>query len=422
MVTKNLIRRIKAREIIDSNGNPTVQAELETDFEVFLTSVPSGASRGKYEAIELRDKGKRYQGKGVLKAVNNINKIIAPKIKGKKVILQKEIDALMIGLDGTRNKSKLGANAILAVSMAVCRAGASTQKLDLWQYINKLAKIGKPKQPSPSILMIEGGVHAGNNLDIQEFMIISQAGSYKEKIRRITEVYYTLSSILKKEYGKTATNVGFEGGFVPSLKNNQEAIKLIVKAVNRAGHKNKIKLVLDIAASSFYSRGLYKFEGKSFTRKKLLAFYCSLLKKYPIVSLEDPFDQEDWQGWKMLMSSLRSSSASLGRQAKVFIIGDDLTVTNKERLKKAMKEGCINAIVIKPNQIGTVTETIETAKYAVEHGLKLMVSQRGGDTCDDFIADLAVGIRADFIKSGALSRGERVAKYNRLLRIEEEIE
>jgi len=406
------IKSIKAREILDSRGDPTVEVDLITDCCVFQDSVPSGASKGKYEAVELRDGSKRYGGKGVLKAVSNINKIIAPKLIGKDPTRQKEIDDLMIKLDGTKNKSKLGANAILAVSMVVCRAGAAAKKIPLWQYIAQISGTKKTKLPTPLMLLLEGGLHAGNKLNIQEFMIAPSVGAYKEKLRIGVEVYHALESILKKKYGEGATNVGLEGGFAAQIKKTEEALNLMTEAIEKAGYKNKIKITLDVAASSFYKNGNYKFEGTVFSKEKLLNFYFEIIKKYPIISIEDPFSERDWEGFKEITKAVGN---------KIKIIGDDLLVTNIEKIKKAVAGNFCNGLLLKLNQIGTVSETIEAAKYAIQNEWRVVVSQRGGETCDTFYADLCVGLGTGWIKTGAPTRGERVAKYNRLLEIEEEI-
>jgi len=403
-----MINNIKAREILDSKGNPTIAVELETQKGVFGAQVPSGTSEGKYEAVEVRDGGKRYQGRGVLKAVKNVNEIIAPKLKGKNPTKQKEIDELMIKLDATENKSKLGANAILAVSIAVCRAGAAAEDISLWKYISQIAKT-KPALPAPSLLLIEGGLHAGNNLDFQEFMIVPLANSFAEKLRIATEIYNTLGSILEKVYGQIATNVGYEGGFAPPISSTQEALNLITKA---AKDYQDTKIGLDCAVSHLYKDNKYQLEGTIFTKEGLLTFYQDLIDKYPIVFLEDPFSEEDWQGFQEI-------TKKLGK--KITIVGDDLLTTNVKRIKEAQDKKACNGAVIKPDQIGTVSETLEAVKLAKSYDWKIMVSHRSGDTCDDFIADLAVGIKADFIKAGAPARGERVAKYNRLLKIEDEL-
>jgi len=391
------IKSLKAREILDSRGNPTVEVELNG---LFLSSVPSGASVGKYEAKELRDKGKRYAGKGVLKAVKNINEIIAPKIKGKNVLDQKGIDKFLIGLDGTKNKARLGANALLPVSMAVCRAGAEAKGIPLWKHIGSRSK-GFPR---PCFNIINGGVHAENDLDIQEFMIIPWLSSFSKSLQAGSEIYHSLGDILSKKFGVLA--VGDEGGFAPPLRSTGQALDFIFQAINLAGYKNKVKIGLDIAASELYSKGRYKIEGKPLKREKLVDYYLSLVKKYPIVFLEDPFDQDDWKGFNLLSKT------------GVLIIGDDLLVTNVERIKKAFDQRACKGLLLKMNQIGTVSEAIEAAKLAKSFGWKIIVSHRSGETCDDFIADLAVGISAEYIKTGAPVQGERIAKYNRLLRIE----
>lgn len=406
------IKSIKAREILDSKGNPTVEVDLVTDSGFFQASVPSGVSKGKYEAVELRDGGTRYGGKGVLNAVNNVNEIIAPKLLGKEVTKQKEIDESMRELDGTENKSKLGTNAILAVSMATCRAGAKSENLPLWRYIAKISEIKNPILPTPCLLSIEGGLHAGNKLDFQEFMIAPEADSYKAKLRKGVEIYHMLSSILKQKYGESATNVGDEGGFAAPLGKTEEALDLIMDAISGADYKNEIKIVLDAAASSFYKDDVYQLEGNILRKNQLLDFYQKILERYPIESIEDPFSEEDLEGFKDMTERFGKN---------VIIIGDDLLVTNLERIKKALKEKLCNGLLLKLNQIGTVTETIEAGKYAMKNGWRVMVSHRAGETCDSFLADLTVGIGCGWVKSGAPARGERVAKYNRLLEIEEEI-
>ena len=410
------IKKILAREILDSRGNPTIEVNLSSDYGTFQASIPSGASKGKYEALELRDGGKRYHGMGVLKAVNNVNKVIAPKLKGKDVASQEEIDDFLIKLDGTENKSRLGANAILAVSIATCRAGAAAKGLSLWQYIRQLAEKGSPLiLPFPSVLMIEGGAHAGNELDFQEFMIIPQSGVFSQNLQIATEIYQELKKIIKEKYIDLGINVGDEGGFAPPMRVPEEALNLILSATKNLGYQNKIKIILDIAASQFYTKGAYETRIGTFTREGLLNYYLDLIQKYPILGLEDPFAEEDWEGWQRLISNPQFLIS------KPLVIGDDLLATNPKRIKEAKEKNACNAAIIKPNQIGTVTETIAAAKLAKSYGWKIIVSHRSGETRDDFISDLAVGIGADFIKAGAPARGERVAKYNRLLRIEEEI-
>ena len=415
------IHSIKAREILDSRGNPTVEVNLSTDYGISQASVPSGASKGKYEAVELRDGGKRYGGKGVLKAIKNINKIIAPKLKGKDSTQQREIDNLMIKLDGTENKSRLGANAILAVSMAVCRAGAQAKNLPLYRHINQLFRgpsSGKLTEARPLAILpcfnvIEGGAHAGNELDFQEFMIVPQGKIFSKKLQIASEIYQELKNLIKKKYIDLAINVGDEGGFAPPIKLPQEAIELILEAAKKLNYE--IKIILDVAASKFFKNGKYKMKIGVFTRDGLLRYYEKLIKNYPILGLEDPLAEDDWEGWEKLISN------SQFLISKPLVIGDDLTVTNPKRIELAQEKKACNAAIIKINQIGTVTEAIEAANLAKSYGWKIMVSHRSGETCDDFISDLAVGIGADFIKSGAPARGERVAKYNRLLKIEKEI-
>ncbi len=418
------IKSIKAREILDSKGEPTIEVELQIGLGGFFASVSSGTSKGKYEAKELRDQDKRYFGKGVLKAIRNVEEIIAPKLKGKDLREQEKIDELMIKLDGTKDKSRLGSNAILGVSMAVCRAGAAAQNQVLSQYIyeifhcNRFLPIGRNllQLPLPCFLMIEGGAHAGNELDFQEFMIIPKEKSFSKNLQIGTEIYHYLNKILEKKYGKSSTNVGMEGGFAPPLKFPEQAMDLIMEAVQKAGYTNKIGIILDVAASEFYEKK-YKTKFGVFTTENLLRYYSNLIKKYPIVGLEDPFSQDDWQGFK----ELTENCSPLINGEQFSVIGDDLTVTNPERIKKAKKEYACNGIVIKPNQIGTITETIDAIKLAKDQNWKIFIKHRSGETNDDFIADLAVGVAADGIMAGAPVRGERVAKYNRLLKIEEKI-
>jgi len=436
MEKNSKIKNIKAREILDSRGNPTIEVELETDFGVFRGSVPSGASKGKYEAVELRDGldarpsreaggpvlGKRYHGMGVLKAVKNVNEIIGPKLIGEDTVNQTKIDEILINLDGTENKAKLGANAILPVSMAVCRAAAAAKNLSLYQHINeiytgltcvKLTPVRPVSLPIPCFNVINGGAHAGNDLDVQEFMIVPQKMSFSENLQVASEIYHQLKEILEKKFGKLATNLGDEGGFAPPIRFPQEAIELILEAAKKLNYE--VKIILDVAASQFFKNGKYRMKIGVFSREGLLNYYSDLIQKYPIMGLEDPFSEDDFAGWKMLNSKF------LIPNSKFLIIGDDLTVTNPRRIKMAKEKEDCNAIILKINQIGTVTEALEAAKLAKEFGWKIIVSHRSGETNDDFISDLAVGIGADFIKAGAPARGERVAKYNRLLKIEEEL-
>jgi len=411
------IQSIGAREILDSRGNPTVEVELRTNGRVFFASVPSGASRGKFEAVELRDRGKRYFGKGVKKAVRNVNEIISKKLKGFDPTKQKEIDQALIELDGTENKSKLGANAICGVSMAVCRAGAITKKLPLYKYIRELYHLSLTTYDLPrlSFNIINGGAHAGNDLDFQEFMVCPKGKTFSENLRMGTEIYFKLKEIVSKKYGRLATNLGDEGGFAPPIKEPQEALELILRAAKDLNYENKISIFLDVAASQFSDGKKYKTHFGNFSGKELANFYLKLIKKYPIEGIEDPFAQDDFESWRNFSSNFQLPSSNF------LIIGDDLTVTNPKRIKMAKEKELCNAIIVKINQIGTVTEAIEATKLAKTFDWKIMVSHRSGETTDDFISDFAVGIDADFIKSGAPARGERVAKYNRLLKVENEI-
>jgi enolase len=411
------IESIKAREILDSRGNPTLEVEIKTRLGLFFASVPSGASKGKFEAVELRDGGKRYFGKGVKKAVKNVNEIISKKLRGFNVIRQKEIDQTLIELDGTENKSKLGANAICGVSMAVCRAGAQTKKISLYKYIRELydSRLTTYDLPRPSFNIINGGAHAGNDLDFQEFMVCPKSKRFFENLKIGAEIYYGLKEIVSKKYGKLAVNLGDEGGFAPPIKEPQEALELILKAAKELNYEHKISFFLDVAASHFFDGKKYKTRFGNFSGEGLINFYLKLIKKYPIEGIEDPFAQDDFKSWRNFNSQLTT------RNLQLMVIGDDLTVTNPKRIKMAKGGGLCNGVIIKINQIGTVSEAIEATKLAKSFGWKVMVSHRSGETTDDFIADFAVGIGSDFIKSGAPARGERVAKYNRLLQIENEI-
>ena len=393
------IKSLKAREILDSRGNKTVETVLFTENNSFRFSVPSGASTGAYEAIELRDKDG-----GVLNAVKNINEKILPRIKEEDVLNQEKIDKIMIELDGTENKSNLGANAILPVSICILRAAAFSYNLPLYKYIKKIFS-SKDKFPLPSFNVINGGAHAGNDLDIQEFMIIPKEKSYPKNLQAGVSTYHALKNILQKKYGKGAINVGDEGGFAPLISSPKEALDAIIKA------SSSVKIGLDCAASYFYKNGKYSLNKKLLSKNQLIDFYKNLIKKYPIISLEDPFEENDIEGWKMIKEKIKN----------VEIIGDDLTVTNSKKIKEMIDNKCITGVIIKPNQIGTVTETLASIDIAVKNKLKIMVSHRSGETTDDFIADLAVGVSADYIKSGAPARGERVVKYNRLLEIWEEM-
>jgi len=404
---KSKIKSIKAHEILDSRRNPTIEVELATNDSVFFASVPSGSSRGKYEAKEMRDKNG-----GVSKAIKNIEEIIGPKIIGKDPTEQKKIDRLMIKLDGTKNKSKLGANAILAVSMAVCRAGTDSKNVPLWKYIsqwneNRSRSIG---MPMPCFNLIEGGVHAKNKLAFQEFMVCPKTKSFKQNLEIGIKIYNQLRKDIKKKYGKIV--YGDEGGFAPLLNDAPEALDFLLSCAKKANCEKKINIILDIAATQLYKKGKYKVNNGFFNRKELLGYYSELLKNYPIVGFEDPFAESDYQAFQEI-------AKKLGR--KISIIGDDLLATNPRIIRQAQKKKACNACIIKLNQIGTVSEAAEAVKLAKSFGWKTMVSHRSGETMDDFIADFAVGIRADFIKSGAPFPKERMAKYRRLAEIQKEI-
>ena len=408
------IKAIKAREVLDSRGNPTVEVDLCVEKGMVRAMVPSGASTGIHEALELRDNDeKRYLGKGVLKAVDNVNKCIAPKLIGKDCTKQKEIDDIMIKLDGTQNKEKLGANTILAVSMAVCKAGALSKGVPLYKHIAELAGVTEFVMPVPSMNVINGGTHAGNMLDIQEYMILPVgAPSFREAMRMGAEVYHHLKKIIKTRYGIDAINVGDEGGFAPPLNKMEEPIILLQEAIQQAGYTDKVKIGLDSAASEFFKMEHYNLEGKKLTGKELVDKYVDLCNKYPIISYEDPFDQEDFETYGELTERIGEN---------VQIVGDDLLVTNVKRIQKAIEMKACNALLLKVNQIGSITESIDACKLAQQNGWGVMVSHRSGETEDSFIADLVVGLKTGQIKSGAPCRSERLAKYNQLMRIEEEL-
>lgn len=406
------IKDLSAREVLDSRGNPTVEVELRTVKGISRAMVPSGASTGVHEALELRDGDKRYHGKGVRRAVDNVNKTISKKIIGLDCRKQREIDSSLIELDGTENKSKLGANAILAVSMAVARAAALEQGIPLYKLISMLSG-GEISLPVPSMNVINGGEHAGNRLDIQEYMILPVgAKDFREAVRMCAETYFNLKEIIKGKYGRNAINVGDEGGFAPPLSRAEEPLELILKAVEESGYTGRVKMGIDAAASEFYDGKDYVFEGRRLSGDGLSDFYSDLLERYPVVSCEDVFAQDDWDSWK----------AFTERNGKrVQIVGDDLLVTNVKRIRKAVELKACNALLLKINQIGTIAESIDAAKMATENGWNVMVSHRSGETEDSFIADLVVGLGTGQIKSGAPCRSERNAKYNQLLRIEEEL-
>ena len=407
-----IIEALGAREILDSRGTPTVEVEIELeDGTQARAAVPSGASTGAFEAAELRDGGKRYLGKGVEKAIAFVNDEIAPEIIGFDAQDQRLVDAAMIALDGTKNKSRLGANAILGASLAVAKASAESADLSLFRYL------GGPNAhvlPVPMMNILNGGAHADTNVDIQEFMIAPiGAPTFRESLRWGAEIYHALKSVLKKR--GLATSVGDEGGFAPNLESNRAALDLILEAIEAAGYKpgTEIALAMDVAATEFHNNGKYTFEGASKTSAEMIAYYTSLVDAYPIVSIEDPLNEEDWAGWTDMTKALGS---------RIQIVGDDLFVTNPERLSRGIAGGTANALLVKVNQIGTLTETIDAVEMAHRANYRSMMSHRSGETEDTTIADLAVALNCGQIKTGAPARTERVAKYNQLLRIEEELQ
>lgn len=403
------IRNIHAREIIDSRGNPTVEVDVTLENGITATaSVPSGASTGVHEALELRDNdSKRYNGKGVLQAVKNVNEKIFPKLKGMDALNQKLIDQTMIELDGTESKTNLGANAMLGVSLAALKAGAKFKKEELYAYLGD-----KKILPRCMMNILNGGAHAENKLEFQEFMIIPSKEEYLDNLRMGAEVFHSLQKILKEK--GLSCGVGDEGGFAPSIDNTKKALDLIQEAIEKAGYKlgSDIFIGLDVAASEFYKDGYYNLEGQKRTSDEMIDYYEDLISKYPIISIEDGLDQDDYIGWQKLTKRLGD---------KLQLVGDDLFVTNKKLLQKGIELKMANAILLKLNQIGTVTETLETIKLAQENGYKTIISHRSGETEDNYIADFAVGLGLGQIKTGSMSRSERISKYNRLIRINEQI-
>uniref|UniRef100_A0A8C2Z3U1 phosphopyruvate hydratase n=1 Tax=Cyclopterus lumpus TaxID=8103 RepID=A0A8C2Z3U1_CYCLU len=410
------ILKIHAREIFDSRGNPTVEVDLYTKKGLFRAAVPSGASTGIYEALELRDNDKtRYMGKGVSKAVENINKKIAPALIMFHIC---SLHTIYLDICVFAPSAKFGANAILGVSLAVCKAGAAEKGVPLYRHIADLAGNPEVVLPVPAFNVINGGSHAGNKLAMQEFMILPVgASSFKEAMRIGAEVYHNLKNVIKEKYGQDATNVGDEGGFAPNILENKEALELLKNAIGKAGYTDKIVIGMDVAASEFYKGGKYDLDFKSpddpsryISPDKLADLYRSFVKDYPVVSIEDPFDQDDWEAWAKFTAS-----------TSIQVVGDDLTVTNPKRIAKGVAEKSCNCLLLKVNQIGSVTESLEACKMAQSNGWGVMVSHRSGETEDTFIADLVVGLCTGQIKTGAPCRSERLAKYNQLLRIEEEL-
>ncbi|KAK2949039.1 Enolase [Blattamonas nauphoetae] len=415
------ITKIHAREILDSRAFPTVECDVYTAKGLFRAAVPSGASTGIYEALELRDGGARYLGKSVSTAVKNVNTIIAPALIGKSVLDQRAIDKIMCDLDGTDKKTKLGANAILAVSMAVCRAGAAEKGLPLYRYIAEISGNKQFRAPVPCLNVINGGKHAGNKLPLQEYMICpTGAPNFAEAMRMGAEIYVLLKGIVKSRFGIDATNVGDEGGFAPPCVDIMDPLEILVEAIEKAGYTGKVKIAMDCAASELfdekdkmYNLGFKCDTPNKITGDQLKSKYIEMTEKYPIVSIEDPFDQDDFESYKAL------TDACLAKNVQ--IVGDDLLVTNVERIKMALEKKACNSLLLKVNQIGSVTEAIDAAKLAMDNKWTVMVSHRSGETEDTFIADLVVGLGTGQIKTGAPCRGERTAKYNQIIRIEEEL-
>ncbi len=409
------ITKIKAREVLDSRGNPTVEVDVVTENGIFRAMIPSGASAGQHEALELRDGDKgRYLGKGTLNAVKNVNEIIAPKIIGIDCRQQKTIDKIMLKLDGTDNKDKFGANAILPISMAVTKAGAAAKEIPLYQYIGEMFGIIPHKLPVTMCNVINGGKHAGQENSIQEHMLMpTGAKSFTEGIRVVSESYHHLAKILKKKFGAGGILIGDEGGFAPAqITDVNERLDLMLKAVENAGYEGMMKIAMDPAASEFFYDGTYKIGKKSFSGGEMVDFYVDLCKRYPIVSIEDGLAEDDWDSWVEMVKKLGT---------KIQIVGDDLFVTNTKRIQKGIELNAANSVLIKLNQIGSVTETLNAIRMAHDQGWTAVVSHRSGETEDTFIADLVVGTSAGQIKTGAPARSDRNAKYNQLIRIEEEL-
>jgi enolase len=403
------IEKIQAREILDSRGNPTIEVDVWTCCGFGRAAVPSGASTGVHEALELRDGGDRYDGKGVLKAVKNVNEVIAPKIIGMNAIVQSEIDELMIELDGTPNKANLGANAILGVSLGVAKAAASSLGMPLYRY---LGGVSTSRLPVPSFNVLNGGKHAGNELSIQEFMIEPVgAKSFSEGLRMAVETYHALGKILQGRYGVGATNVGFEGGYAPPLSKTKDALDAILGALDITGYGEEIKIGLDPAASSFYKDGTYYIDGKNLSPEEMIDYYADLVATYPIILLEDPLEEEAYEDFAKITARLPNT----------IIVGDDIYVTNPIRLKKGIEMHSSNALLLKLNQIGSVSEAFDTARMAFRAGFKIMASHRSAETEDNSLADVAVALGVELLKTGAPARSERTTKYNQLLRIQEEL-
>jgi enolase len=405
------INNLKAREVLDSRGNPTVEVEVLIKNSRCSAIVPSGASKGKYEARELRDNTHRYNHQGVLKAVNNVNTIIKKHLLNHEIKSQRELDSLMVKLDGTFNKRRLGANSILGVSLAYARASAQNSNIPLYEYISNIYGNKNYTLPIPFMNVINGGLHAGNSLAFQEYMVVPVGKNFSESLRMGSETYHELKSLIQKKYGRSSINVGDEGGFAPNLSDVREPLKLITRAIDSLGYSKNIYIAIDAAASSFYKNGFYIINKSKYSADKLSRIYESLIKEYNLISIEDPFEETKYSDFRKLLK----------RNPKLEVVGDDLLVTNIDMIKKAISLKSCNCLLLKLNQIGTLTESLDAATLAKNNKWSTIVSHRSGETEDSFIADLAVGISSNHIKSGAPARGERVSKYNRLLRIEEEL-
>ncbi|MFO7791589.1 MAG: phosphopyruvate hydratase [Candidatus Saliniplasma sp.] len=401
---------VSAREILDSRGNPTVETTVTTEISAGTAAVPSGASTGAREALELRDGGERYGGKGVLKAVDNVNEVIASELLDMDVRDQSKIDKIMIDLDGSDDKSNLGANAILSVSLAAARAGAFASELPLYRYLGRLNDV---LLPVPFMNVLNGGEHAGNDLDIQEYMIApTGAENFQDAVRIGTEVYHELGDKIVSKYGNSADNVGDEGGYAPPLKDPFEPLELILETIEETGYQDKVDLAIDCAGSEFYEKNAYHFAGETLKSEEMVEFYERLIEEYPVISIEDPLSEDDWSGFIELTDRIGD---------QVQIVGDDLFVTNPELIFEGIERGACNSLLLKVNQIGSLTEALDAAFIAFRNGYNVQISHRSGETCDDFIADLSVALSAGQIKAGAPARSERTAKYNRLLEIEEQL-
>lgn len=399
------IKKVRAREILDSKGDPTVEAEVVTGKGAFRASSPSGVSTGDYEAVEIRDAGERFGGRGVGEAVENVERVLGPEIEGRSPVEQEKIDEKLIALDGTSSKKNLGANALLPLSIAVLRAGAGEKEIEIFEHLRESFSLKGGGFPRPCFLIIEGGLHAGGSLKVQEFMVVFEAGPVGETLEKGVRFYKKAGERLRDRFGARVLNTGLEGGLTPPFPGSEAALENLSSLLGKEG-----EIVLDAAGSHFFDpeKGLYTFEGRTLDGEELAGLYREFGENYPVLGIEDPFDEDDFKSWETLNSKVGPH---------LLLIGDDLTATNRERIRRAEVEGCVDGVVVKPNQAGTVTETVEAARFGQKRGLKIFVKHRSGETNDFFITDLAVALGADFLMAGAPVRGERVAKYNRLLEI-----